>query len=96
MGLIFTSQLLASETSINANDVIVTATRVHEDIQNIPANLQVITREEIKELNANSIPQVLSQLGGLMIRGTSLGQLNLGTTIDMGGMERLQIATHLF
>ncbi len=85
IGLLFTSPLLASETSINANDVIVTATRVHEDIQNIPANLQVITREEIKELNANSIPQVLSQLGGLMIRGTSLGQLNLGTTIDMGG-----------
>ena len=55
IGLLFTSPLLASETSINANDVIVTATRVHEDIQNIPANLQVITREEIKELNANSI-----------------------------------------
>ncbi len=51
IGLLFTSPLLASETSINANDVIVTASRVHEDIKNISANVLVITREDIQEIN---------------------------------------------
>jgi iron complex outermembrane receptor protein len=85
IGLLFTSPLLASETPIDADKVIVAASRVHEDIQNIPANIQVISRDEIRELNPNSIPQILSQLGGLVTRGTSLGQFNLGTTVDMGG-----------
>ncbi len=84
IGLLFTLPLLASETSINATDVIVTASRVHEDIQNIPANVLVITREDIREINSTSIPQILSQLGGVKISGTSQGQFNLGSTVDMG------------
>ena len=84
IGLLFTSPLLASETSINANDVIVTASRVHEDIKNISANVLVITREDIQEINSTSIPQILSQLGGIKISGISPGQFNLGSTVDMG------------
>ena len=84
IGLLFSLPILASETSINANDVIVTASRVHEDIQNIPANVLVITREDIQEINSTSIPQILSQLGGIKISGISPGQFNLGSTVDMG------------
>lgn len=85
IGLLFSTPLLATETNINAKDVIVTATRVHEKTQNIPANIQVISREDIQEINATSIPQILSQLGGLNVTGTALGQFNQGATIDIGG-----------
>ncbi len=82
LGLAFSTQALAA--TLDAEQVKVTANRVHEDIQNIPANVQVITREDIREINSTSIPQILSQLGGLKISGTSLGQFNLASTVDMG------------
>ena len=82
IGLAFSTQALAA--TLDAEQVKVTANRVHEDIQNIPANVQVITREDIREINSTSIPQILSQLGGLKISGTSLGQFNLASTVDMG------------
>jgi len=85
LGLLFSTPIIAAETPINATDVIVTANRVHEKIQNIPANIQVISREDIQEINATSIPQILSQLGGFNVTGTALGQFNQGATIDIGG-----------
>jgi iron complex outermembrane receptor protein len=85
LGLLFSTPIIAAETPINATDVIVTANRVHEKIQNIPANIQVISREDIQEINATSIPQILSQLGGFNVTGTALGQFNQGANIDIGG-----------
>jgi iron complex outermembrane receptor protein len=85
LGLLFSTPIIAAETPINATDVIVTANRVHEKIKNIPANIQVISRENIQEINATSIPQILSQLGGFNVTGTALGQFNQGATIDIGG-----------
>ncbi len=84
IGLLFTSPLLASETPIDADKVIVAASRVHEDIQNIPANIQVISRDEIREINPTSIPQILNQLGGIKVSGNSPGQFNLGSIVDIG------------
>ena len=83
IGLAFSTHALAA--TLDADQVKVTANRVHEDIQNISANIQVITREDIQEINALSVPQVLSQLGGLNVTGTALGQFNRGATIDIGG-----------
>ncbi|MFZ9641968.1 MAG: TonB-dependent receptor [Candidatus Methylopumilus sp.] len=85
IGLLFNTPTFATETTIDADNVIVTTARVHEDIQNIPANIQVIRREDIQEINAISIPQVLTQLGGLNVTGTALGQFNRGATVDIGG-----------
>lgn len=85
IGLLFATPTIAAETKINAEKVIVVASRIHEDIQNIPSNIQVISRENIQEINATSIPQILSQLGGLNVTGTALGQFNQGATIDIGG-----------
>lgn len=82
VGLAVSTQ--AFSTTLDADTVTVTASRVHEDIQNIPANIQVISRQDIQEINPTSIPQILNQLGGLTIRGNSLGQFNLGATVDMG------------
>ncbi len=75
----------ADVSQTKSDEVIVTAYRVHENIKNIPANIQVIHRDEIKKINAVSIPQVLTQLGGLNVRGVTLGQFNQGAIVDIGG-----------
>ncbi len=85
IGLLLSTPAFAATTMINADDVVVTASRVHENIQNVAANLQVITREQISELNSSSIPQILSQIGGLNISGVALGQFNRGAIVDIGG-----------
>jgi iron complex outermembrane receptor protein len=65
--------------------VIVSGSRFEENLNEVPANVQVITREEIAESTSTNIPDILSQIGGLNVRNTAGGQLNLGATIDMGG-----------
>ncbi|QWD74789.1 TonB-dependent receptor [Polynucleobacter sp. TSB-Sco08W16] len=65
--------------------VIVSGSRFEENLNEVPANVQVITREEIAESTSTNIPDILSQIGGLNVRNTNGGQLNLGATIDMGG-----------
>jgi iron complex outermembrane receptor protein len=83
LGLAFSNLTLAAE-DINLADVIVTSSRIQESIQNIPSNIQVISRQNIQEINPTSITQVLNQLGGVTIRGSALGQFNLGGTVDIG------------
>jgi len=65
--------------------VVVTGSRFEENLNEVPANVQVITREEIAESSSSNIPDILSQIGGLNVRNTNGGQLNLGATVDMGG-----------
>ncbi len=65
--------------------LIVSGSRFEENLNEVPANVQVITREEISESTSTNIPDILSQIGGLNIRSTAGGQLNLGATVDMGG-----------
>jgi iron complex outermembrane receptor protein len=65
--------------------VIVSGSRFQENLNEVPANVQIITREEIAESTSSNIPDILSQIGGLNVRNTNGGQLNLGATIDMGG-----------
>jgi len=65
--------------------VIVSGSRFEENLNEVPANVQVITREEIAESTSTNIPDILSQIGGLNVRNTAGGQLNLGAIIDMGG-----------
>jgi len=67
------------------NTVIVTGSRFEENLNEVPANVQVITRDEIANSTSSNIPDVLSQIGGLNVRSTNPGQLNLDATVDMGG-----------
>jgi len=75
---------LAKENS-KTNTILVTTSRILDSAQNIPANIQVISRDEIRETNTTSIPEILSKLGGLNIAGARLGQFNQGATVDIGG-----------
>ncbi len=83
--------LCGAATTFNAaaqnsqSTVIVSGSRFEENLNEVPANVQVITREEIAESTSTNIPDILSQIGGLNIRSTAGGQLNLGATVDMGG-----------
>lgn len=65
--------------------VVVSGSRFEENLNEVPANVQVITREEIADSTSSNIPDILSQIGGLNVRNTNGGQLNLGASIDMGG-----------
>jgi iron complex outermembrane receptor protein len=66
--------------------VIVTGSRFEENLNEVPANVKVITRDEIAGSTSNNIPDVLSQIGGLNVRNINGGgQLNLDATVDMGG-----------
>ena len=66
--------------------VIVTGSRFEENLNEVPANVKVITRDEIASSTSNNIPDVLSQIGGLNVRNLNGGgQLNLDATVDMGG-----------
>jgi iron complex outermembrane receptor protein len=65
--------------------VIVSGSRFEENLNEVPANVKIITREEIVNSTSNNIPDVLSQIGGLVVRSSNSGQLNLDATVDMGG-----------
>ncbi|MBU3589189.1 TonB-dependent receptor [Polynucleobacter sp. 80A-SIGWE] len=65
--------------------VVVSGSRFEENLNEVPANVKVITRDEIANSTSNNIPDVLSQIGGLVVRSSNSGQLNLDATIDMGG-----------
>ena len=65
--------------------LIVSGSRFEENLNEVPANVKVITRDEIENSSSNTIPQVLSQIGGLRVRGVNAGTLNLDATVDMGG-----------
>ena len=67
------------------NTVIVSGSRFAENLNEVPANVNVITREEIENSSSNTIPQVLSQIGGLRVTGLNSSSLNLDASVDMGG-----------
>ena len=74
-----------AQTSSSGPTLIVSGSRFEENLNEVPANVKVITRDEIENSSSNTIPQVLSQIGGLRVRGVNAGTLNLDATVDMGG-----------
>lgn len=78
-----TSFALAETASLG--EILITASRFEENSNHVPANVKVITRTDIENSSSNNIPEVLSQIGGLVVSGTGLGQLGLGASVDMGG-----------
>jgi iron complex outermembrane receptor protein len=67
------------------SEIVVTASRFEESSNHVPANVKVITREDIENSSSNNIPEVLSQIGGLVVSNNSSEQLGLGASVDMGG-----------
>jgi len=65
--------------------VIVSGSRFEENLNEVPANVKVITRDEIANSSSNNIPEVLSQIGGLNVKYTNGNPLNLDASVDIGG-----------
>ena len=65
--------------------VIVSGSRFEENLNQVPANVKIITRDEIENSSSNTIPQILSQIGGLRVSGLNSSTLNLDASVDMGG-----------
>jgi iron complex outermembrane receptor protein len=64
-------------------EVVVTATRSEQDPQKVPAAVSVITAEEIAASNADTIPDLLRILPGVMVRDVSGNGNN--QMVDIGG-----------
>ena len=84
-GAAITFNSTAAFAQSNQSTVIVTGSRFEENLNQVPANVKVITRDEIDNSSSNTIPQILSQIGGLLVRGLNSSSLNLDASLDMGG-----------
>lgn len=73
----------AQEKEITLEAVVVTATRDPQEIRKIPANITVITREEIEQSNARTTVELLKVEAGVVARDfTGNGKT---TTVDIRG-----------
>ena len=89
ISLLFTTPLLAAETSINANDVIVTASRTPQTKESVIADVTVITQEEIERAGQSTFIELLQKqpsieigsnggagtISSIFMRGTSSNQI---------------------
>lgn len=92
VAIIANAQVLAQSSQ---STVIVSGSRFEENRNEVPADVKVITRDEIANSTSVDIPQVLSQIGGLSVSNNSGGSLNLDSTVDMGGFGATASSTTL-
>ena len=57
--------------ALRMDEVVVTATRDWEEVRRVPADVSVITEEDIKKSGATSLVEVLEKLEGIQIRSYS-------------------------
>ena len=73
----------ADEKAISLDEVVVTATRTEEEIVKIPANVTVITQEEIKKAPATTVQDLLKNEEGIFI--IDLYGTGTKSSVDMRG-----------
>ncbi len=73
----------ASEETITLDDVVVTATRYEEPVITVPANIIIISEEDIKNSSAQNIPDLLRTKAGLHVNDITGNRRNF--TVDMRG-----------
>ena len=66
--VLFPFYLFAQEKEVTLEKVVVTATRDMEEIRKIPADVTVITKDEIERSNAQVVVDVLRDEAGVVIR----------------------------
>jgi iron complex outermembrane receptor protein len=84
-GIFATISTAQAQTNSEFNPVVVSASRFEQPSSDVPALVEVITRQQIKESGVISIPEALSQIGNLNVRNLNGGQLGVGATVDMRG-----------
>ena len=85
--LIFTQAATAAENTDNnikkMDEVVVTGTRFEQEEAKIPATVTVITAEDIKKSGAQTVPDILRNLGGVSVRDLNGNGNN--QVVDLGG-----------
>lgn len=66
-------------------EVVVVASRFAESKFEVPVSVQIITREDIQNSAAMTLPDALRMLAGVNVRSSTGGQLGAGSAIDLGG-----------
>lgn len=74
---------LAKENTVSLEEIIVTATRYEEEMSDIPANITVITEEDIKNSTAQNIPDLLRTLTGVYVSDVTGNKRSLA--VDLRG-----------
>jgi len=75
---------LRADDARDADVVVVTATRFAETESRLPANISVISREDIRNSPARDLPGILKSNAGVVVRALS-GSLGIDSTIDIRG-----------
>lgn len=76
----------AEETALSLDEVVVTATRTEEETVKIPANVTVITQEEIRKSPAKTVPDLLREEEGINV--IDLYGSGTKSAVDMRGFAR--------
>ena len=75
---------IAYAASDSLDEVVVTASRFEERIADNPLNLKVISRQDIHQSSARTLPELLSTLAGISMRDL-FGNNAASTSLDMRG-----------
>ena len=80
--LLFATQAFAAAPN---EGVVVTATRFGEADPSIPANISIITRQDIGKLPTQSLPDILATRAGVLVSQLGGGSMGRNSTIDLRG-----------
>lgn len=86
MGLVVCTSAFSAETEEVATvmgEVVVTATRQAEELDKVPANVTIITEEEIEQSAAQNIPELLRTVPGVLVNDIAGNGRNY--TVDLRG-----------
>ncbi len=81
----------AAPVALNTFDVdgvVVTATRMPQTITDVPANVSVITAQEIEDNHYNTVGEALQNVNGVVVRGQGHGEQDV---ILLNGDERVLV-----
>ena len=84
-GLITTIASSQAQNNSEFNPVVISASRFSEATNRVPALVEIITKEQIRDGAVTNVPEALSQIGNLNVRSLNGGQLGVGATVDMRG-----------
>jgi iron complex outermembrane receptor protein len=72
----------------NLENIVVSGSRFEENIDRVPANIQVITKEQIQQSTSTNLAEILQQIGNIQMvnqSGSLLGVGAQGSSPDLGG-----------
>ena len=82
---LFTSHQAIAQSPLET--IVVSGSRFEENIERIPANIQVITQEQIQQSTSTNLAEVLQQIGNVPMINSTASLLGIGATPNLGGYE---------